>query len=123
MKGVEKRKPENDEKEDVNEQNKVIHEIVNSRWEVCVTVSDKGFQHSSFVNSIATTKVQYRDMNYYLSHHTNKLFLSIVFNNCTTAVQSDKRLGHPTISNYWECCLLGKSSGPQVKSDNVIDPG
>uniref|UniRef100_A0A1A8U146 DNA topoisomerase 2 n=1 Tax=Nothobranchius furzeri TaxID=105023 RepID=A0A1A8U146_NOTFU len=34
----------------------VIHEIVNERWEVCLTMSEKGFQQVSFVNSIATTK-------------------------------------------------------------------
>uniref|UniRef100_A0A8C6ZG45 DNA topoisomerase 2 n=1 Tax=Nothoprocta perdicaria TaxID=30464 RepID=A0A8C6ZG45_NOTPE len=36
---------------------KVIHEEPNSRWEVCLTLSEKGFQQVSFVNSIATTKV------------------------------------------------------------------
>ncbi|XP_028931374.1 DNA topoisomerase 2-alpha [Ornithorhynchus anatinus] len=35
---------------------KVIHEEVNSRWEVCLTMSEKGFQQVSFVNSIATSK-------------------------------------------------------------------
>ncbi|XP_010138483.1 PREDICTED: DNA topoisomerase 2-alpha, partial [Buceros rhinoceros silvestris] len=35
---------------------KVIHEEVNPRWEVCLTLSEKGFQQVSFVNSIATTK-------------------------------------------------------------------
>ncbi|KAJ1135680.1 hypothetical protein NDU88_002118 [Pleurodeles waltl] len=35
---------------------KVIHEVVNDRWEVCLTMSEKGFQQISFVNSIATTK-------------------------------------------------------------------
>ncbi|XP_025972113.1 DNA topoisomerase 2-alpha [Dromaius novaehollandiae] len=35
---------------------KVIHEEPNSRWEVCLTLSEKGFQQVSFVNSIATTK-------------------------------------------------------------------
>lgn len=35
---------------------KVIHEVVNNRWEVCFTMSEKGFQQVSFVNSIATTK-------------------------------------------------------------------
>ncbi|MBN3308692.1 TOP2A topoisomerase, partial [Amia calva] len=35
---------------------KVIHEVVNERWEVCLTMSEKGFQQVSFVNSIATTK-------------------------------------------------------------------
>uniref|UniRef100_A0A7N6B8B9 DNA topoisomerase 2 n=1 Tax=Anabas testudineus TaxID=64144 RepID=A0A7N6B8B9_ANATE len=34
----------------------VIHETVNERWEVCLTMSEKGFQQVSFVNSIATTK-------------------------------------------------------------------
>ena len=36
----------------------VVHEVVNKRWEVCVTTSVKGFQQASFVNSIATTKVR-----------------------------------------------------------------
>ncbi|XP_034882958.1 DNA topoisomerase 2-alpha [Mirounga leonina] len=35
---------------------KIIHEQVNSRWEVCLTMSEKGFQQISFVNSIATSK-------------------------------------------------------------------
>ncbi|RMX40987.1 hypothetical protein pdam_00011595 [Pocillopora damicornis] len=38
--------------------NSVVHEVVNKRWEVCVTTSTKGFQQASFVNSIATTKSQ-----------------------------------------------------------------
>ncbi|KAE8282358.1 DNA topoisomerase 2-beta [Larimichthys crocea] len=35
---------------------KVVNESVNDRWEVCLTMSEKGFQQISFVNSIATTK-------------------------------------------------------------------
>nr|CAI5835745.1 unnamed protein product [Callosobruchus analis] len=35
---------------------KVIYEVCNERWEVGLTMSDKGFQQMSFVNSIATTK-------------------------------------------------------------------
>ncbi|XP_051014468.1 DNA topoisomerase 2-alpha isoform X1 [Acomys russatus] len=35
---------------------KVVHEQVNARWEVCLTMSEKGFQQISFVNSIATSK-------------------------------------------------------------------
>uniref|UniRef100_A0A3B3QKM3 DNA topoisomerase 2 n=1 Tax=Paramormyrops kingsleyae TaxID=1676925 RepID=A0A3B3QKM3_9TELE len=34
----------------------VVHEMVNERWDVCLTMSEKGFQQVSFVNSIATTK-------------------------------------------------------------------
>jgi DNA topoisomerase-2 len=36
---------------------KVVYEQVNPRWEVGITLSDRGFQQVSFVNSIATTKV------------------------------------------------------------------
>ena len=36
----------------------VVHEVVNDRWEVCLAMSEKGFQQVSFVNSIATTKVR-----------------------------------------------------------------
>lgn len=35
---------------------KICYEQVNERWEVAVTLSDRGFQQVSFVNSIATTK-------------------------------------------------------------------
>ncbi|XP_056596916.1 DNA topoisomerase 2-beta isoform X2 [Triplophysa dalaica] len=35
---------------------KVVNETVSERWEVCLTMSEKGFQQISFVNSIATTK-------------------------------------------------------------------
>lgn len=36
---------------------KIVNEVANERWEVCLTMSEKGFQQISFVNSIATTKV------------------------------------------------------------------
>ena len=29
---------------------KVIHELANERWDVCLTLSEKGFQQISFVN-------------------------------------------------------------------------
>lgn len=35
---------------------KICYENVNERWEVALTLSDRGFQQVSFVNSIATTK-------------------------------------------------------------------
>lgn len=35
---------------------KVVYENAGDRWEVAVTLSDRGFQQVSFVNSIATTK-------------------------------------------------------------------
>lgn len=35
---------------------KVAYEVVNERWEIAATVSDRGFLQNSFVNSIATTR-------------------------------------------------------------------
>ena len=46
-----------DKTDDMDVPIKVVHEVVNPRWEVAVTISDKGYQHVSFVNSIATSKV------------------------------------------------------------------
>lgn len=47
----------NKEREDENGQTlKMVYEKVNERWEVGLTLSEKGFQQVSFVNSIATTK-------------------------------------------------------------------
>lgn len=46
-------------KDQVDEQGaplKIFFEKCGPRWEVAVTTSDKGYQHMSFVNSIATTK-------------------------------------------------------------------
>lgn len=46
------------DKVDENDQPlKIVYELINERWEVALTMSDKGFQQVSFVNSIATTKV------------------------------------------------------------------
>ncbi|XP_077169268.1 DNA topoisomerase 2-alpha isoform X2 [Paroedura picta] len=51
---------------------KVIHEEVNNRWEVCLTMSERGFQQVSFVNSIATTKGG-RHVDYVADQIVNKL--------------------------------------------------
>lgn len=45
-----------DQQDEVGGAVKVVYENVNERWEVAVTISDRGFQQVSFVNSIATTK-------------------------------------------------------------------
>jgi len=45
-----------DKEDEIGNPLKVAHEVVNDRWEIAVTVSDKGFQQISFVNSIATTR-------------------------------------------------------------------
>jgi DNA topoisomerase-2 len=43
--------------EDEDEPLKVAFDKPHERWEIALTVSNKGFQQVSFVNSIATTKV------------------------------------------------------------------
>uniref|UniRef100_A0A336LDC4 DNA topoisomerase 2 n=1 Tax=Culicoides sonorensis TaxID=179676 RepID=A0A336LDC4_CULSO len=45
-----------DNNDDAGNPLKICYENVNERWEVAVTLSDRGFQQVSFVNSIATTK-------------------------------------------------------------------
>ncbi|OTF79631.1 hypothetical protein BLA29_007916, partial [Euroglyphus maynei] len=45
-----------DRQDEIGNNVKVVHEIVNDRWEIAATVSDRGFQQNSFVNSIATTR-------------------------------------------------------------------
>ncbi|XP_006619463.1 DNA topoisomerase 2 isoform X2 [Apis dorsata] len=42
--------------DDVGNPLKIVYENCGPRWEVAITLSDKGFQQMSFVNSIATTK-------------------------------------------------------------------
>ncbi|XP_011691623.1 PREDICTED: DNA topoisomerase 2 isoform X2 [Wasmannia auropunctata] len=42
--------------DDVGNPLKVVYECCGPRWEVALTLSDKGYQQMSFVNSIATTK-------------------------------------------------------------------
>ncbi|QNP98066.1 YALIA101S06e03708g1_1 [Yarrowia lipolytica] len=44
-----------DEDNEVVQKSKIVHEIVNDRWEVAFAVSDGTYQNVSFVNSIATT--------------------------------------------------------------------
>ena len=45
-----------DKEDEMGNPLKIAYELVNERWEIGVTVSDKGFQQLSFVNSIATTR-------------------------------------------------------------------
>uniref|UniRef100_T1JG36 DNA topoisomerase 2 n=1 Tax=Strigamia maritima TaxID=126957 RepID=T1JG36_STRMM len=51
---------------------KVVYEMVNPRWEIAITVSDRGFQQVSFVNSIATTKGG-RHVDYVADHIVTKI--------------------------------------------------
>lgn len=51
---------------------KVVHDNVNERWEIAVTLSDHGFQQVSFVNSIATTKGG-RHVDYITDQLTSKI--------------------------------------------------
>jgi len=46
-----------DKVDDNDQPLKIVHEVVSDRWEVALALSEKGFQQVSFVNSVATTKV------------------------------------------------------------------
>ncbi|KAF7488976.1 DNA topoisomerase 2-beta [Sarcoptes scabiei] len=45
-----------DRQDEVGNTIKMVYESVSNRWEIAATVSDRGFQQISFVNSIATTR-------------------------------------------------------------------
>ncbi|KAF8771264.1 DNA topoisomerase 2-alpha like protein [Argiope bruennichi] len=51
---------------------KIVHEVANERWEIAVTMSSSGYQHVSFVNSIATTKGG-RHVDYITDQLTSKI--------------------------------------------------
>merc|ERR1711971_1123954 len=59
-----------------NPEPKIVHEIVNPRWEICVTVSESGFRQCSFVNSIAITKGG-THVNYLVDQITEKLIQAV----------------------------------------------
>ncbi|XP_054716162.1 DNA topoisomerase 2-alpha-like [Uloborus diversus] len=61
-----------DKTDDHGDPLKIVHEIVNDRWEVAVTMSSHGFQQVSFVNSIATTKGG-RHVDYITDQLTSKI--------------------------------------------------
>ena len=44
--------------DDIGNPLKIVYENSSPRWEVALTLSDKGYQQMSVVNSIATTKVR-----------------------------------------------------------------
>ncbi|GBM04506.1 DNA topoisomerase 2-alpha [Araneus ventricosus] len=51
---------------------KIVHEVASERWEIAVTMSNSGYQHVSFVNSIATTKGG-RHVDYITDQLTSKI--------------------------------------------------
>ncbi|XP_033628868.1 DNA topoisomerase 2-alpha-like isoform X1 [Asterias rubens] len=65
-----------DKVDDTGSPLKVAYEVVNPRWEVCLTTSEKGFQQVSFVNGIATTKGG-RHIDYVSEQVTTKLIETI----------------------------------------------
>lgn len=69
---------------------KIIHEVANNRWEICVTMSEKGFQQISFANSIATTKGG-RHVDYITDQLVHKL-IEVV------KKKKQRRRGYKTIS-------------------------
>ncbi|GFS90370.1 DNA topoisomerase 2-alpha [Nephila pilipes] len=61
-----------DKTDDNGDALKPVHDNVNERWEIAVTLSNSGYQHVSFVNSIATTKGG-RHVDYITDQLTSKI--------------------------------------------------
>ncbi|GIY81258.1 DNA topoisomerase 2-alpha [Caerostris extrusa] len=61
-----------DKTDDNGDPLKPVHELVSERWEIAVTLSNSGYQHVSFVNSIATTKGG-RHVDYITDQLTSKI--------------------------------------------------
>jgi len=80
------------DKEDENGQPlKIVHELVSDRWEVALTLSEKGFQQVSFVNSVATTKVGFISSLQHRPHYRSCPFVCLsVLYGLLTQKQKDR---------------------------------
>ncbi|MGH0158724.1 UNVERIFIED_CONTAM: hypothetical protein FKN15_036009 [Acipenser sinensis] len=81
---------------------KVVHEVVNDRWEVCLTMSEKGFQQISFVNSIATTKVS-----------GFRSYVDLYVKDKLDETGSPLKVVHEVVNDRWEVCLTMSEKGFQ----------
>ncbi|KAK6048200.1 DNA topoisomerase II [Cooperia oncophora] len=112
---------------------KVVYEAVNERWEVALTVSEKGFQQVSFVNSIATTNGG-RHVDYVADQMVSKLIDVIkkkvknhmwVFVNCLienpTFDSQTKETMTLQAKSFGSKCELSEKFSKQAISCGVVD--
>lgn len=93
---------------------KVVNETVNDRWEVCLTMSEKGFQQISFVNSIATTKVSN-----YKQWKTDWTF--VLFASMSHTTSNTEAMHVPGWQTHWLCG--GPDSGQAYWSGEEEEQG
>nr|UQT18118.1 DNA topoisomerase II beta [Andrias davidianus] len=99
---------------------KVIHEVANERWDVCLTLSEKGFQQISFVNSIATTKGG-RHVDYVVDQIVSKL-IEIVKkkNKAGVSVKPFQVKNHVWV--FVNCLIENPSFDSQTKENMTLQP-
>uniref|UniRef100_H3ALH9 DNA topoisomerase 2 n=1 Tax=Latimeria chalumnae TaxID=7897 RepID=H3ALH9_LATCH len=99
---------------------KVAHEAVNHRWEVCVTMSERGFQQVSFVNSIATTKGG-RHVDYITDQIVNKLIEVVKKKNkAGVTVKPFQIKNHLWI--FANCLIENPTFDSQTKENMTLQP-
>ncbi|XP_078277082.1 DNA topoisomerase 2-beta isoform X2 [Rhinoraja longicauda] len=99
---------------------KVVHEAVNDRWEVCLTMSEKGFQQVSFVNSIATTKGG-RHADYVVDQIVSKLIEVVKKKNkAGVSVKPFQVKNHLWV--FVNCLIENPTFDSQTKENMTIQP-
>ncbi|XP_073534084.1 DNA topoisomerase 2-beta isoform X1 [Phyllobates terribilis] len=99
---------------------KVIHELVNDRWDVCLTLSEKGFQQISFVNSIATTKGG-RHVDYVVDQIVSKLIEVVKKKNkAGVSVKPFQVKNHVWV--FVNCLIENPSFDSQTKENMTLQP-
>ncbi|XP_042328062.1 DNA topoisomerase 2-beta isoform X1 [Sceloporus undulatus] len=99
---------------------KVIHELANERWDVCLTLSEKGFQQISFVNSIATTKGG-RHVDYVVDQIVGKLIEVVKKKNkAGVSVKPFQVKNHIWV--FINCLIENPSFDSQTKENMTLQP-
>uniref|UniRef100_A0A8C5PWA0 DNA topoisomerase 2 n=1 Tax=Leptobrachium leishanense TaxID=445787 RepID=A0A8C5PWA0_9ANUR len=99
---------------------KVIHEVANERWDVCLTLSEKGFQQISFVNSIATTKGG-RHVDYVVDQIVSKLIEVVKKKNkAGVSVKPFQVKNHVWV--FVNCLIENPSFDSQTKENMTLQP-
>lgn len=95
----------------------VLHEVVNDRWEVCMTVSTQGFQQVSFVNSIATTKGG-THVNYITDQMVKSLAPVITKKNKAATVKNHQIKAHLWV--FVNCLVENPTFDSQTKENHTL---
>ncbi|KAE8596726.1 hypothetical protein XENTR_v10016221 [Xenopus tropicalis] len=99
---------------------KVIHEVANERWDVCLTLSEKGFQQISFVNSIATTKGG-RHVDYVVDQIVSKLIEVVKKKNkAGVSVKPFQVKNHVWV--FVNCLIENPTFDSQTKENMTLQP-